>query len=143
MVDLFADERFSSRNTRFVKSGEGFATQEGIREYHSAVIIHEFGHTHLPQLRFHRFGDGGEVDIPRRNEFTKCVVVNQTNVEIVATMVNDGFYSEMDIGLVEVVAGTRLETLPSSGVVFVFGMNPDFGSVESIYRRIVEQIVFD
>jgi hypothetical protein len=53
-------------------------------------------------------------------------------MEIVATMVDDGFDGQMNIGLVEVVAGTGLETLPSSGIVFVFGMNPDFGAVESI-----------
>jgi hypothetical protein len=53
-------------------------------------------------------------------------------MEIIATMVNNGFDSKMDVWLVQVITRPRLETLPFTGVVFVFGMYPYFWTIEPI-----------
>ena len=64
-------------------------------------------------------------------------------MEIVAAMVDDGFYRQVNIRLIQIFTGTRLETLPFAGIVFVFGMYPYFRTIEPVEWRVVEQIVFD
>jgi len=58
-------------------------------------------------------------------------------MKIGAAMVDNGFNGEMDVRLVEVIAGPGVKTLPFAGVVFELGMHPDFGLVVTKHVGVV------
>jgi hypothetical protein len=64
-------------------------------------------------------------------------------MEIVATLVENTFDGQMEIGLVQIGGRPVLETGPDTRVVFEFGVYPDFGTAVSVEGRIIEEIFFD
>jgi hypothetical protein len=78
-----------------------------------------------------------------RQQFGEGLVVDQTHVEIVGAMVNDGLDEQFQVGLVQFRAGSRHETFPLSRVQFEFGVNPQFRAIKAFQRRIGQQVLFD
>ena len=77
-------------------------------------------------------GKSGHIDFPSGDEFAKGFIVNQTNVEIRSTMIDNRFNCEMNIWLVQIGGISAVKILPLAGVFFVSAVNPKLGSVHTI-----------
>jgi hypothetical protein len=58
-------------------------------------------------------------------------------------MVDDGFDGQMNVGLIQIGRIAGVKTLPFTRIHLVFRMNPNFGSIEPVERRFVQQIFFN
>jgi len=97
-------------------------------------------HADLSKIRLEWFRQGGKIDIPIGYQLTKCFVVDETHIEIVPTVINDGFDGLMEIGLIQIGAVSTLEVFPGPGIDFVFAVNPQFGFVHAIEGGFIEKI---
>ena len=88
------------------------------------------------------FRQGCQIHVPIGDQLTKCFVINQANIEIVSTTVDDGPNGLMEVGLIQVGAVPTLKVFPTAGVDFVFAVYPQLGSVHAIERRFVEKIFY-
>jgi hypothetical protein len=59
-------------------------------------------------------------------------------MEIVGTMLDNRLHRNIQIVLIEIRRISRLEMAPIARIHFVFTMNPQFGFVIAIERRIIE-----
>jgi len=142
-VDRFADEGSVIRRGVPESLFERLETQKRIGHDHSAVVIHQFRESDGANPGFHGFCHVVEINVPRRNQFTKAVVIDEANMEIVATLVENAFDGQVEVGLVQIGGRPVLETGPDTRIVLEFGVYPDFGAAVSVEGRIVEEILFD
>ena len=83
--------------------------------------------------------------LPLRYDFCKCVIIDETYIKAFTAMFDDITDGEILVGLVQVVACPRPETLPRSGIFIEFNMNPEdwfviFGDAAIIQEILLNQL---
>ena len=80
---------------------------------------------------------------PFRNNLYKCVVVYKAYIETLATVFNNIADGEVLIGLIQIIARSRPETLPRPRVLIELDMDPQDRFVVSSEAAIIEKILLN
>ena len=73
-----------------VKGQQSSHAEEGIGHHHASIVIEQRHQSLLPHMTAHRLLHNLHIVVPPRNQFGKRVIVDETNVEIVAAHIDDG-----------------------------------------------------